>query len=224
MFTNPLSGNAVLFSEMTPQASWEEKFHDWYDHEHIPNRRGLPGFLSAQRYRNTQRDGYLAVYEMETPQALASAQYQLVKNDPSDSTRWMLDNVSGFTRYTCSQIVQHGGDSASALDAPILYAVWFDVPRDRLDDFDAWYDQDHVPLLRECEDWRMVRRFDVISGEPERFTRLALHYLSNASALESDARKRARETPWRARMTAESWFKGSYDVFARHGERQVLTA
>lgn len=217
-----LSGNAILFSEMTPAASWEEKFHSWYDHEHIPNRKGLPGFRSAQRYRNTGRDAWLAIYEMDTVQSLSTDAYRVVKEQPSETTRWMLDNVTGFTRYTCSQIAERAVDSAAALDAPIVYAVWFDVPEERAADFDAWYDQDHVPLLFECEDWRMVRRFNVVSGEPGRYTRLALHYLSDVSALDSDARKRARETPWRARLAAEPWFKGTYDVFVRYGARQVL--
>ena len=62
----------------------------------------------------------------------------------------------------------------------------------------------------------------VVSGAPGRYTRLALHYLSDVSALDSDARKRARETPWRARLAAEPWFKGTYDVFVRQGARQIL--
>lgn len=219
---NNLLGQAVLFSEMTPAPAWTDRFHHWYDREHIPNRRGLPGFRSAQRYGNTAGAGFLAVYEMDTPQALASSQYRVVKEQPGDTTRWMLDNVTCFTRYTGVQIACHGAERTEALDAPVLYAVWFDVPEDRTEDFDAWYDQDHVPLLMRNDHWRMVRRFNVLSGEPGRFNRLALHYLADAAALDSDERQQARNTPWRARLASEPWFKGSYDVFTRHGERQAL--
>ncbi|TWG79000.1 hypothetical protein L602_000800000690 [Cupriavidus gilardii J11] len=227
---SPLQGDTILFSEMTPAPEWAQRFHHWYDTEHIPNRRGLPGFLSAQRYRSTAKDSYLAVYEMESASALSTEEYRVVKEQPSDETRWMLSNVDGFTRYTCNQIsLREAGDGkghslgAGELDAPVLYAVWFDVPAERKADFDAWYDEDHVPLLMQCEDWRMVRRFDVASGEPGRYTRLALHYLADVAALDSDARKRARETPWRARIASEPWFRGVYDVFVRHGARQILS-
>lgn len=224
MKSSRLQGQTILFSEMTPQADWAPRFHRWYDEEHIPNRKGLPGFLSAQRYKSIAKDSYLAVYEMESAAALSNEAYRVVKEQPSEETRWMLDSVAGFTRYTCNQIALHEpGAGQGDLDAPVLYAVWFDVPLDRAKEFDEWYDRDHVPLLMQCEDWRMVRRFDVQSGEPERFTRLALHYLGDVSALDSDERKLARETPWRARLAAEPWFRGIYNVFTRHGARQILS-
>lgn len=216
-----MQGQAILFSEMTPVASWTDRFNNWYDTEHIPLRMAVPGFCSAQRYKATDSDAYLAVYEMQTPEALATPAYQEVKGHPSDETKWMLGNVSNFTRYTCRQLSQVDKGDPAALDADVLYAVWFTVPAERLGAFDDWYNQDHVPLIMKCDDWRMVRRFEVISGEPKPYNRLALHYLRNASALDSPERAQARATPWRARLAGESWFKGDYSVFNRHALRQV---
>ena len=214
---------AILFSEMTPDLSWADKFNDWYDLEHIPLRMAVPGFCSAQRYKATDSDAYLAVYEMENAGALSTPAYQEVKGKPSETTKWMLGSVKGFTRYTCSQLSQVDKGDPSDLNAGVLYAVWFSVPADRLSDFDAWYDQDHIPLLMQCQDWRMVRRFEVISGEPQPYNRLALHYLSDIVALDSPQRAQARATPWRARLAAEPWFKGEYAVFTRHQIRQTST-
>ena len=33
----------------------------------------------------------------------------------------------------------------------------------------------------------------------------------------------ARESPWRARLASESWFSGAYNVFHKHGARQLKT-
>jgi hypothetical protein len=74
-------------------------------------------------------------------------------------------------------------------------------------------------MLREDPRWLGVRRFDIFDGAPAPFNRLALHYLSTRDVLDSDARKRARETPQRARLAAESWFKGRYVVFDKCGSR-----
>jgi len=219
-----MQGKAILFSEMTPDASWTNRFNNWYDTEHIPLRMAVPGFCSAQRYKAKDSDAYLAVYEMQTPEALATPAYQKVKGQPSDETKWMLGNVKNFTRYTCSQLSQFDRGDAVGLDAAFLYAVWFTVPDDRLQDFDDWYEKDHIPLLMECDDWLMVRRFKVISGEPQPYNRLALHYLRDASALDAPARAKARATPWRARLAAESWFKGEYTVFDRQASRQIGVA
>jgi len=47
MNTRIAEGSSALFSEMIPDLSYESEFNDWYDHEHIPSRMGVPGFLSA---------------------------------------------------------------------------------------------------------------------------------------------------------------------------------
>ncbi|MFT8243696.1 hypothetical protein [Roseomonas sp. BN140053] len=221
-----MQGSTILFSEMTPPPSREDVFHRWYDEEHIPLRVAVPGFRSAQRYAATEAPGFLAVYEMDTPAVLRSPEYGAVKGQPSALTRDMLGSVSGFTRYIGEEIAVRRradgpeGGPAAALDAPLLYAVWFTVPAERCDDFDAWYEQDHVPLLMSSPDWWMVRRFRIIDGEPGRFNRMALHYLGDEAAMRSPARDAARATPWRARLAAEPWFQGEYSLFRRHGARQ----
>jgi hypothetical protein len=212
-------GPAVLFSEMAPPSEAETEFNNWYDTEHIPLRMNVDGFRSAQRYRNGTTREYLAVYELDTPQVLGSADYAVVKNKPSDRTRTMLKTVTGFTRYIGNTIARTSDDDRAFANAAVLYAVFFDVPADRRDDFDAWYGEDHVPLLLEDKRWLGVRRFAITDGEPGRFTRLALHYLADRAVLDSDARQRARQTPWRARLASESWFKGHYVIFDRLGER-----
>lgn len=213
-----MQGTTILFSEMTPPPGQEAAFHDWYDTEHIPLRMAVPGFVSARRYRDTAEGsgGFLAVYEMDAPDVLASLAYAQVKNHPSEETRGMLASVSGFTRYIGQEMAvrrRAEGEAPAALDAPLLYAVWFNVPAGHCSDFDAWYEQDHVPLLMECPDWLMVRRFRVTTSDPQPYSRLALHYLADRSALDSPAREKARATPWRARLAAEPWFKGTYGVF-----------
>ncbi|HEY4316726.1 MAG TPA: hypothetical protein VGN04_03905 [Herbaspirillum sp.] len=222
-----MQGSAILFSEMTPAPEWEGEFNKWYDEEHIPVRMGAEGFLSGQRYRVApapdKAPGYLAVYEMTGPDALSTPAYQKIKQQPSETTAWMLKNVAGFTRYTCEEIACFTKDGTMGVDSPILYAVWFNVPQDRLAAFDEWYNEDHAPLLMACKDWQMVRRFNIISGEPGPFNRLALHYLSDMSAMDSPERKKARETPWRAKISAESWFSGTYTIFEKHGARQTKT-
>ena len=213
---NKVKGSAILFSEMTPAPDWEQGFNDWYDSEHIPIRVALRGFHSARRYHRNERD-YLAIYEMATLAALKTAAFDAIKNQPSERTAWMLANVAGFTRYLGEEIGVSG--DVSAINAPVLYAVWFNVPAERQADFDAWYEQDHIPALMECPQWRMVRRFAITGGAPHNWNRLALHYLDDAAALESPARAKARATPWRARLAAEPWFKPEYQVFNGHGAR-----
>ncbi len=167
-----MQGSTILFSEMTPDASWEDEFNDWYDHEHIPLRIAVPGFRSAQRYRARGTRNYLVVYEMDSPAVLKTAAYLAVKNNPSDRTRRMLSSVTGFTRYIAEETDSHirGADRVTAMDAPCLYSVFFNAAPEHQDEF--------------CRGALLVRQFKILDGEPKPWTNLALHYLNDASAIE----------------------------------------
>ena len=207
----------ILFSEMTPAEEWERRFHDWYDTEHVPIRMKAPGFERARRYREIGSGKFLAVYETEDAEAFRTPEYRKIKEEPSDETKWMLANVSGFTRYTAEQIgeqIQTECDG-NPYEAPILYSVMFEVPTGREEEFNRWYEEDHVPTLLKNPHWLACRRYKVIGGEPENWTHLALHYLSDISALQSEERAEARRSPWRARLSEEEWFKGKYMQFER---------
>jgi hypothetical protein len=217
-----IRGRAILFSEMTPPPGHEDAFHDWYDREHIPARMRAPGFVSAQRYRALDGRGFLAVYDMTSLAALATPEYRVIKTELGETTRWMLKNVTGFTRYLGEEIAcqrRDGVNEDAAMNSRVLYSVWFNVPAERTPDFDSWYEQEHMPLLLRCSDWLMIRRFRIADGEPERWSHLALHYLNDVRALESAERQQARTTPWRDRLAAEPWFKGKYTLFERLKER-----
>lgn len=217
-----MKGQSVLFSEMTPAPEFEARFHNWYDTHHIPVRMACPGFVSGQRYKRQDSAGYLAVYEMDDVDVLASDAYKVIKNNPSEETAWMLANVTGFTRYLARETsVSPAEPTAALLDAPVLYAVCFNIPTEAQPDFDAWYETEHIPLLMQCPDWLMVRRMRVTDGVPETYTHMALHYLADAKALQSPEREAARKTAWRDRLAQNDWFKASYTVFDRVGQRQI---
>ena len=215
-----MQGHAILFSEMIPPPGEDAQFNAWYDEDHIPVRMAAPGFVSGQRYRRTDGPEYLAVYEVDALSAFSTPEYGKIKASPTDLTRHMLSHVSGFTRYLGEEVDVVRQPEGETLDAPILYAVWGNVPEQHLEEFDAWYAQDHIPILMQTPDWRMVRRFHITGGEPVAYNRLALHYLADVRALESPERARARATEWRRRLGSEPWFKLTYSVFERLGDRQ----
>jgi hypothetical protein len=206
---------------MSPDLDWEDDFNHWYDSHRIPSRMAVPGFVSAQRYRDAERPNYLAVYELTGPDVLESAAYQKVRHQPNAKTKWMLANVQGYSRYAGNEFsVRRRADATDdAIDASVLYAVFFSVPDERAAEFNSWYEDEHVELLLRCEDWLMVRRFEVYDAEPQPWTHLALHYLADMKALASPEREAARNTEWRAKLAAEPWFQGSYLVFERFRDR-----
>ena len=212
---------AILFSEMAPDPDWEESFNTWYDTDHIPVRMMIDGFEGAQRYRAAEGDNYLVVYDMASLGVLKTPDYETVKTDPSDQTKWMLANVHNFTRYLGTELGRHGFADEQAIEAPMIFATMFDVPPDHLKAFDAWMTEDHIPMLSKGEEWLGARRFELSVAEPTPFNRLTIHYLATPDWLTSEARKAARGTEWRARMATEhDWFNHpTVGAFNRHGPR-----
>lgn len=210
--------SGVLFAEMTPAPAWEDKFNTWYDEDHIRSRMAIPGFEGAQRYRAVEGDNYLVIYDMQSLDVLKTPEYEHLRNHESDQTKWMLVNVRNFTRNLGTEIGQHQFDD-KVREAPVIFATMFNVPEAQFETFDAWMAEDHVPLLLKNSEWLAVRRFHVTLSDPDRFTRLSIHYLASPRALESPERAAARATNWRAKMAADyPWFRDSKAAaFRRHG-------
>jgi hypothetical protein len=217
-----IKGNAVLYSEMTPPDGGLRAFNDWYDNHHTPSHvQGVPGFLSAMRYQSAVGPHFLAVYELDSPDALDCDEYRSRKLTPDEPTARMLESVSGFTRYIAAEaaLSARGGAAEDALDAAVIFSIFFRVPSERVGEFEDWYDTEHVPVLLECEDWLMARRLQIVEYDPEPYTHLFLHYLNHESALQSDALMAARQSEWRLRLAAEPWFTPTNVTYHRRRNR-----
>lgn len=211
----PAPARGLLFSQMQPPPGEEADFDDWYSTEHIPARLALPGFAAATRYTAIEgTPAHLACYFLDDLGVLQTPAYQRLKTEPTPRTAHMLGTVTGFTRYTCTEISDTAATGSagpgSLPDAGVLMVVAFAVPDSDAEDFDGWYDTEHVPLLMGADGWLRVRRYRALPGsEGPPWTHLALHELADLAALDSPERARARDTPWRDRLAARPWFAGS---------------
>jgi hypothetical protein len=212
----------LLFSQMEPPAAWEADFHDWYNGEHIPPRMAIPGFASATRYRAV--DGaprFLACYFLDDLGALETPEYRRLKADPGERTERMLGGVRGFTRYICEAL----SDTGPGSEKPgLLYAVAFSVPDRDEAEFEAWYQDEHVPLLMQVPGWLRVRRYRRVgSFDGPAWTHFALHEIRGAATLERPERATARDTARRDALAARDWFGASGRWLYRPIHRALAT-
>ena len=88
-----LLGEAVLAVWCDIDPEHDAEFNDWYTHQHLPERVGIPGFLRGRRWSVPkgaayQKGGqYFTLYEIETLQTLVSAPYMERLNAPTDWTK-----------------------------------------------------------------------------------------------------------------------------------------
>jgi hypothetical protein len=174
-----------------------DEFDDWYDTEHIPERLSVKGFINAQRWVAT--DGAktaLATYDLETLAVLKDPAYVFRKNDGRTAwSRRIARKTELFCRLTAEQIVpgREVGDS----NAKGLLVFATNVEGEAETDFNAWYDQEHLPALKEVPGVLSARRFRTDEGS-QRY--VALYHLSDPAIASSERWKKAVETPWTARI------------------------
>lgn len=80
----------------------EAEFNAWYVEEHVPERLGIPGILSARRYRDAESPlSYAAIYDTESLATLASPAYLEQLAHPTARTRAIMPRFRNMTRAAC---------------------------------------------------------------------------------------------------------------------------
>ena len=88
-----LLGQAVvaIWNDVAPEG--RDQFYEWHNHEHMPERVGIPGFLRGRRYRAVEAAAeYFTLYEAENASVLTGPHYLKRLNDPTPATRIVIPN------------------------------------------------------------------------------------------------------------------------------------
>ncbi|MEQ1615155.1 MAG: hypothetical protein ABL904_20590 [Hyphomicrobiaceae bacterium] len=81
-------GAIVIWNGITDEA--RAQFYDWHNHEHLPERLSIPGFLRGSRYGATTpatQPYFLTIYELADSGVAMSAPYLARLNAPTDWSR-----------------------------------------------------------------------------------------------------------------------------------------
>lgn len=197
------ASQALLYVQANPPAGNEAAFSAWYD-EHQRRRVEMPGFLNARRFENTEGDGprFLALYDLAAASALQSPEYQQLRAEEADSAedRAMLGSAEIVARRLYRSIDTDEPWSAPWTDhPPYVMSVALEPPPDQVDDFHAWYREEHSPMLMAAPGWRRIRRYEQVDGNGPRF--MALHELESLDGFKTEEYTAAISTPWRLRVT-----------------------
>ena len=184
----------------------EADYHDWYDHEHGPRRLSVPGFLSGYRYGalDDAKPSWLVVYDLDSPEVLDSPEYKALGATATEHDKSVGAGLATLDRRIYEEISSDGVVSSDG-PAPVLLSVALSVPAGAEEDVQAWYTEEHIPMLLEVPGWGRIRRFRLIRGmdgaAPEF---LSVHELAGPEVLEEPGYRAAISTPWRDRVVASA--------------------
>lgn len=124
------------------------------------------------------------------------------RGQPAGPARWcLLSDIRGDTSngpdgdWLLQQI--NPGDSASPDGAAALFVVAMDIAAAVEDEFNDWYDTEHMPLLRAVPGVISARRYRTLHGSPGY---AAVYHLDNTNPYASLPWRQADQTPWLARL------------------------
>jgi len=101
----------------------DAEFIEWHVREHMPERVGIPGFLSGRRYTAINGDpAYFNYYEVATPDVLRSAPYLARLNDPSPWTRKVVSRFTDVSRTLC-RVAASAGRGAGTFAEVLRFAT-----------------------------------------------------------------------------------------------------
>lgn len=86
-----MTGTGLMAFWADIDADYLQRYQEWHNCEHIPERVSIPGFREGRRYRLRGREGaFLMMYETEAPETLSSDAYLAALNAPTVWTREAL--------------------------------------------------------------------------------------------------------------------------------------
>jgi hypothetical protein len=211
MTSKTTQNNLILFDSATCSNQKGVTFDVWYTKQHLAALREVTGASPMTCYASASCNSLSSIIELNNSVDLDKA-IKIRAQGESPAThieRFVAEPIGAQYRPEISDPSQLG------LQCALSYPVFFAVPDNRAQEFNRWYDQEHLEILLRSPYWLACRRFKLRTPHPNGYTHLALHYLSNISALNSPERDEARRTPWRDRLATESWFRGEYRVYHR---------
>ncbi len=205
-------GRGLLFAATDPDPAHEADWNRWYDQRHVPQREALPGALGARRFESV--DGgpkYVALYDFETPDTLTGPEYRALSQPPilNDEDRLNIARFVGLKRAVMRQIAQAGCEQPLRSEVGGLLVVALDPQPGYEEEFNAWYNEEHIVFGARVPGVLRVRRFQALEGEPHY---VALWDLKDPTIPSTPAFRAAVETPWthRIRNHYTRAFRGIY--------------
>ena len=195
----------LLFVYSSPGPVDLAEFTDWYDNEHVQNRLATPGFGAVARFRAADgaKPEWLATYEVK-PGTFETPAYKALGENSSAREKRIMSSVATLDRRVYSPVSDAWANGVTpTTDAPpVLMAVSMSVPDEVVPDLEAYYEQEHFPLLLAVPGWRRSRRFVLTAGTGPKY--LSLHEIESEAAFGEPSYQAATSTPWRDRILASA--------------------
>lgn len=139
------------------------------------------------------------LYDLQDTICDRLAWYETAEYVPPDETAYWTEGIASAERMSFHLRRTAQSAMGRSEDCRWLYVVHTDIPDDVSREYNAWYDEEHLPRLVQVPGIVRARRY----ASPDQSPRyLTAYELSDRDAFSSPEGLKARNTPWTARMRA----------------------
>ena len=203
---------ALMLIKLGQPPEREEEWNDWFNNVHVPSRLdNIPGLLGVRRLIALEGEPkYLNLWELANADVPTSEAYGKLREEedlmPPDSFEVMTRGIPQFSREIYERRYPEQGEYRMP-DTQFFLVVGHDVPADREEEYNAWYETEHIPAIMQVPGFVTARRFVAVKSVPAKASSgspapkyLAVYDLESKDALQSEAFAKARNTPWSDRV------------------------
>ena len=199
--TPPATGLITVRLDVAPE--YDAEFNDWYRLEHVSQLTALPGFVRTRRYFCESADiRYLAWYETVDETVEAGSDFQHIVSSPTPWSQRMRTLYGDQRERMNFRLMREVGRTDFG-DAPWMYIVHTDIPDHIVDEYNAWYDSEHLPRCAAIPGVLRARRYmstGIRGGTSDGPKYLTAYEMTGPDVWESPAALQARKTPWTEKM------------------------
>ena len=206
-----------------PGADEDAEWNRWYNDIHGPERLA-DGYLAFRRFRFMPGEPptdvvmpgqptYLSIYELPDTSVLTSDAYAATtarwQAQPPDSWEHRTMSLDRFSRQVFEQTFSTYPDDAPAIPSSShVFLSAHDVPADKAEEWNAWYETEHAPLVIPLEGVvgmrRFIRREDEFPTTEARggvtFKYLAVYDIESEKVFHRPELTSYTQTPWQIRV------------------------
>ncbi len=181
-----------------------DEFNRWYDTGHVSAMRRIKGVINAQRWSSAEELSLmpglggnvtnlsLTTYDLDSLEVLKTPEYRAIADARTTGVGARCRPVCHFE---AEQILP--GRQAAPGNAGGAMLFGFNMPPRVEEEFNAWFDDEHIPRLAAVDGVTSARRFRMAQGT-HRY--LVLYHLTTPEVQASAAWKKAGGSPWTTRM------------------------
>ncbi len=186
--------NGLLIAGFNYRNVAQDEFNDWYDTEHVPERNRVPGFLNCQRWLGAEDPKVsIATYDLSNLSVLQSTEYRAIAySNLSPWSKRVVGRCERILRYEGEQTLPGTQVAPNAAQGLLLNAM--NAAPEFEQEFNQWYDQEHIPALAAVPGVLCARRFCATSTTLQKY--VALYHMASPEVCSTEAWLKAVDTPW----------------------------